>query len=329
MNYILTDISRNRLTIPVSVVIAIVLGSITFFTNESFLPSVQPLNPIWNYFSETNSFLGTGVLINLLLVMVTGWGLFKMNENFALSHFRSALPFLFYLLFQVTNPPLQSVSEGSVAAILISVALFVLFGSYQAEKSSEHGFLIGMLMGGLSMVWSRAIFYFPVFIIGLWMMRSLRLKTLLAALIGLVTLYWLQFALYFFNDKVALFPVQFEGLFDFSIPDITQIPLWIQVNVVVTFLIGLISGTKLLISNLQEKVRTQACYNFVILLSTVASALLVFDSSDLTGHLTIMYMTIALLAGDVFTASVSKGSVALFFTIIAIYAALFGWFFIG
>lgn len=323
MNYLLNDISRNRLTIPVTSLLAVIFAFVSSFFMQQGFDNQQPDNVLWGIVSQWNLTPVAAHYLNLAIGIVTAWSIFKMNEHFSLSHFRSTLPFLFYVLLFLGNPMLQFPSEGTFSAIFITGAIFLLFTAYQQERSASYGFITGVLLGTLSLFWTKGLFYVPIFIIGLWFMRCLTLRSLLAILLGGIGIFWLQFADYFWTEKTPLFFDQFKELSRLGMPDLSRIPIFVQSNFLLTLLLGIISGTKLLISNLQEKVRTQACYNFIILLSISATLLSFFDFANISGHLTIMYLTVAILVADFFTTLETKSATYLFFLIPLLYLGLY------
>lgn len=319
------DISRNRISIPVSIFASLILTVLSVWFLHTFLPASQPDNPVWNLVEQWQLTGRQGIIINYLITLAVGWGIFKTNEAFSLSHFRSYLPFLFYLLLQTTNPPLQFVSEGTFTALFGLSAIILLFASYQRTTASEQGFWVGLLLGTLGLCWTKALLYVPLFVLGFWLMRSSKFKVLLAVILGLLTPFWLQFSWMFFTGDITPFKNQFTELTHFDLYAMAQISLPLQVNLAITLLLGMISGSYLLVTNLREKVRTQACFNFLILLSILSTVLCIVDSDNLTGHLTFFYITIAFLASNIFLKVQTKLSNFLFLLIIFAYLTAYAY----
>ncbi|MGL4293547.1 MAG: hypothetical protein ACRCSQ_08225 [Bacteroidales bacterium] len=320
MNPIIRNISRNRAAIPVGIIITMIMTTMTFLFLNRLLPSAQPDNSVWSFFESMKGNIHRGIILNYLLVIASGWVLFKINEGFSLSHYRSYLPFLFYLLLQITNPLIQFFSEGSIVAILAIPAIAVLFASYQNENGTEQGFWTGLLIGTLGLFWTRGLLYIPVFIIGLRIVRSWKFRTFLSLLFGIAVPFWLQFAWYFFRGEPDIFTNQFLSLRNFQIDAILRIPLSLQMHLGITIFLGMVGGTYLLITNFREKVRTQAYFNFLILLSLFSTALSIVDANNMSGHVTFVYLTIALLASNYFLKVQTKLTSFLFSLIIAAYS---------
>lgn len=314
-------LSGNRIVIPICVVITMIMTGLSAFYLQSLLPSLQPENPLWIIPESWKDALQRGVILNYLITLIAGWGVFKMNESFSLSYSRNYLPFIFYLLFQTTNPALQFLSEGSFAVVFGLSAIAILFGSYQREQASEFGFWVGLCWGILSIFWTKALLYLPLFFLGFWLMRSWRFKVLPAILSGLLTPFWLQFSWMFFKDELPAFTHQFKELSIYVPKAITTIPFELKVNLGVTLGVGIVAGFYLLVTNFREKVRTQACFNFLILLSMVSAALCIVDSTNITGHLSLFYITVTFLASNIFLKAQTKAAGFLFLIIIAAYFA--------
>ncbi|MEG1586116.1 MAG: hypothetical protein RR346_04510 [Bacteroidales bacterium] len=316
---LIKDISRNRLSIPVAILLSLVLSGLTFWFVSHLLPSAQPDNSVWIPIESLKENLHRGVIVNFLVAIAGSWGIFKLNEAFSLSHYRTYLPFLFYLLLQVTNPSLQFISEGTFTMLLGIPALAVLFTSYQRETASGEGFRVGILLGILSIFWSKGLLYAPLFLIGFWLMRSWNLKIFTGALLGVIAPFWIQFSWMFFKGDSPLFFSQFEELSGYAITAITAIGLPMKINLGLTFLLATITGSYLLVTNFREKVRTQAYYNFLILLSIYSAALCIVDSKNITGHLTWLYISEAFLISNIFIKVQTKLTTFLFLLIIGAY----------
>lgn len=323
MNALIRDISHNRSSMALAIFCSLVLTAITFLLQKEFLPSDQPFNELWGTFEGWKSNLQRGVILNYLFVLTSAWSLFKINETYALSHTRTYLPFWVYIILQITNPGLQFISEGTLAALTVIPSIFLLFQSYQREKASEFGFLIGLIFGSLTLFWLKGIYYMPFFILGFWFMRCLSFKVLLASVIGFIIPLWLQFAWKFFNNETISFIYQFQPIAQFELPKLTQIPLYLQINGGVTLLTGIVASVYLLITNFQEKVRTQAYFNFLILLSLISAILCLLDLNNLSGHLTILYLSVTFLASNIFIKVQTKAVTFLFLMITAAYLAAF------
>lgn len=315
------DISRNRIVIPVSIVISLIMTGLSAIFLQTLLPSTQPDNLIWNWVEGWKQYLQQGIFINYIVTLAAGWSVFKINETFSLSHYRSYLPFVFYLLLQITNPYLQFISEGTLAVLLGLPTIAILFASYQREQASEYGFWVGLLWGTLALFWTKALLYLPLFLIGFWLMRSWRFKAFLSILIGAIAPFWLQFSWWFFKGEILPFTNQFHELYHYVPKAITSIPLALQINLGATLLIAIIAGFYLLVTNIREKVRTQACFSFLILLCVLSATLCLIDSDNITGHLSLFYITVAFLASNIFLKVQTKPTGFLFFIIIAAYFA--------
>lgn len=315
----LKDISRNRVSVPVTILLSLILTTLTYWFLSGVLPSAQPSNSVWNLFEGWKENRQWGVILNYLLVIVGGWGIFKINETFSLSHYRTYLPFLFYLLFQVTNPSLQFVSEGSFAALFGIPAIALLFAAYQQERAAEQAFWVGLFVSLTTLFWTKALLYLPLFLVGFWIMRSWRLKVFLGLLIGLACPFWLQFAFLFFRGDLPAFFKPFSELINYQLPQLSDIPISLQIHLATTLFIISLAGSYLLVTNFREKVRTQAYYSFLIGLSFFAAALCILDMTNISGHLTYLYISAAFLASNIFLKVQTKLISFLFLMIISAY----------
>lgn len=270
---------------------------------------------LWSWAMFLNGTPYGGICLNYLLILFEGWGIFKISEGFSLTHSRTNFPFIMYLLFQISNPRLQYLSEGSAVALIMLPIIAMLFLTYQKPDATREGFIVGILSGMLFILWNKSLLYYPLIIIGFWNMRSLNLKTFLSTLLGLAAIFWMQFIYLFWTDQLGMFTEPFVDLFQFQLIQFESLPIGLIIHIAVIGLTTLIALIYLIVSNFQEKVRIQASYNLFILTFFFAIAGILVDSGNLPGHLTIFYITSAFLSANILTKVQTKATLVLFFII--------------
>lgn len=261
-------------------------------------------------------------LLNALLVLVGGVLLLRINNRFSLIQKHTLLPFIFFLLFELVSPSLTLLGDGNVTAVVLLLLFTLLFHSYQSEKA-QPAFLIMLTLALCTLFCTRTVYYIPLFLIGFAQMRYLSVKSLLGALVGLVTPFWIGIGL----DWIA--PSQLTRLlpdFDLVIPQ--TIPydnpqLW---AVVLTALLGLFSGTTMLYTTFNEKRQIRAYNGFVNLSSVYAALLLILDYRNYTLYLPVLNAAVAMQAAIFFTNNGGrKPAVISFYLVLILYIALFTW----
>ncbi len=100
----------------------------------------------------------------------------------------------FFAVMQLSEPDLSvTFYGGSLLVAVMPLCLMLLFGCYRAPNRTRSVFLIFMLLSGLSAFQYCFLVYLPVFLIGCAQMRILNARTLVAALLGCITPWWILF----------------------------------------------------------------------------------------------------------------------------------------
>lgn len=261
-------------------------------------------------------------LVNSILILLSGVLLLRINNRYSLIQKHTLLPFLFFLLMELSSPALAWLDDGNVTTVVMLFLLALFFQSYQCEKA-QPAFLIFGTLALCTFFCTRFAYFVPLFLIGFFQMRYLSVKSLLGALIGFVTPFW-------FGIGIDLIPFsRLETLlpdFNFTLPQTLPCDnpqFWI---VVLTALLGLFSGTTMLYTNFNEKRQIRAYNGFINLLSIYAAILLVLDYRNYTFYLPVLNTAVSMQAAFFFTNNGNrKPGVILFYLVLVLYLALFIW----
>ena len=267
----------------------------------------------------------TSTLFNHLFTALLSLGgailLLRINDRFSLIQKRTLLPFIFFLLFQVTSPALSFLCNGNLVAVLLLLLLFIFFGAYQQGKA-QPAFLIAMIISASTIFAPRFFYYIPLFIIGFFQIRYASLKSLMGCLVGIITPFWIGIGLDIIKiDQTALLRP------DFSLQHLLSIPydnpqLW---TVILTLLLGFFSGISNLYTTFNEKRQIRAYNGFINLLSVYTAILLLLDYQNYTFYLPILNAAVAIQSSFLFTNNDKKAIVVLFYLVLTLDIALFTW----
>ncbi|MDO5571402.1 MAG: hypothetical protein Q4F97_08065 [Bacteroidales bacterium] len=312
------NISRSNNIVPITILCSLILGLLSYFTGGIEQPETWN-NALWNigsFFAKSN-FMFFG--INTLILLISGWILYKISEYFTLSQHRSYLPFLFFILFEFTSTPLTYISKGSFVFLFVIPALITLFQSFQERNSSNFAFLTGMFLGLLSFIWIKGLILVPIFIIGYGIMRSLTFRSFLALILGTLSIFWIEFVYFFFNDESLKFISQFKDIFHISIIDINSLSVPTLIMLSVTLFFSIITGGNLFFSSYLEKIKTQMCYKFLLLLNFFGWASLIFSNGRMSCELSLIFISLAMMTSNFFQGNERKYKNVLFILMIATY----------
>ncbi len=178
------------------------------------------------------SFAVLGVM--LLLIVHFNTTIFFINE-------RTFLPAVIFLLFTSLFPEYQVLNPVLPAAVLFMLALIRIMDSYRKQDIAYNFFDAGILIGTASLFYANMIWLGIILIISIAMIRTMIIKEIFLALVGLITPFLLTAGILYVAGKD---PVLFlhdigENLFGYSVVyDFTRVT---TASVIIAALLLLIS----------------------------------------------------------------------------------------
>lgn len=132
-----------------------------------------------------------------------------VNRTFNLLRTSSVLLGGLYLLMQCSVPEISArFVPGTVLTLLALIVTALLYSCYQRPERTQTVFLAFFLCTAASFAQAAALIYLPVLLAGCIQMRSFTLRTVVAAILGILTPFWLM---------LGFHPDGFRGLY---LPDV-------------------------------------------------------------------------------------------------------------
>ncbi len=243
-----------------------------------------------------------------------------LNKVFNVLRSMTSLFIGLFAMMQLATPDLLGqFYTGTLLALVIPVCIFLLFSCYRDPGSTRHIFLIFFLLSGFSTTQYCFLLYVPAFLIGCAQMRIFNLRTITAALMGLVTPWWILcgFGL-----------IDFEN-FDF--PSFTSILSTIGADDAILLLItvGTTAGIMLLffILNFMKTIAYNArarAINGVFIVTALSTVIaMAVDFTNILSYVPMLNFCAALEATHYLSTHRADKSVFAILILIAVYAALF------
>lgn len=170
---------------------------------------------------------------NILVVVTAG----LIAKFFNVLRSSTSLPLALFGAFQLATPGLSAqFYTGSVLAVLVSGCLMLLFSCYRAHMRTRRIFLIFLLLSAACATQYCYALYIPVFLLGCGQMRVFNGRTAVAALLGIVTPWWLMGAAGMLSAGTLRVP-QFVSIFQ-TINSGTAAHLLVTVGLTALLLVG-------------------------------------------------------------------------------------------
>ena len=284
-------ITAGRWTLPV----AILISAICQVATDFLLPESK----------EPSSWVNR--LLSLLLCGATGYFLIVLNNTFALIRMRASVQTAIYFLLVTVCPTLHQLHAGNVAAAALLSSFFFLFGSYQLMQPSGMLFHTFVCLGVGSLLFPPLIYLVPMYWIGSYMFQSLTLRSFFASLVGLLLPYWFLFGYVAWQQQWSLF-AELAAKWLPSGESLQVLQPWETGTLSYLALLFAVSAAHCLLASLDDKLRTRAYLQFLILLNVVLFAGVFFFPTYCACWIALLLIGVSILAGHLFVLTHSKSS---------------------
>lgn len=288
---------------------------------------------IWGYTIIQDGTGGILTYMNLLLYLAFGVLIGCYGDRLTMGNRKVTLPATLFFMGCAVNPQLAPWQEGTIYLILMAGAYHILLDTYRSNTAMGSYFTAFCLVGIASLHCPQLLYAAPVLILCSGFMQSLHIRTILAALFGILMPYWTAFCILFVTDNTHLIqPFVSEltmGITQTSA--LIHIPLGENNTVAVPMIIVQLIWTLLLIVpatvhhilSTTSKVRTRTNrYMQIGYMTTLLAATLLLPSLYTALQPVVVALT-AILSYDFFTVG-RKGRNIWFITLFCIWLLILG-----
>lgn len=260
--------------------------------------------------------------VNIFLVGATAEVMILINRHFNLLRTTSIF-FVAYFAFTMAATPavLGQLSASSLLALFVMGGIWILFSIYDIRPSSRRVFLAFFLLGlGLLVEYTFAL-YIPLFIAGLGQMKILRIKKIIAAILGIITPAWIAWGL-------AIVPVPEIPKFEFTPPAmlLSMPQIWpLLTAAALTLLTGFFLGCFNLIKIMGFNAQARAYNGLIALISIATGVFAIVNFTNIAFYLTVLNACVAFQVGHFFRLTVMRRGYIVVTTLMAAYLGIYVW----
>lgn len=188
------------LTIFLIIVILLLLWASAFVKLKGQFSWYFDLNsmPLYGLLSDL---IGTnplpGIIVTFLLVSLMAFLMVNLNTILFFIHERTFLPALIYILLSGLFPQYQLLNPAIIGAAFLMFAIRSIMDAYRVTGTAYNFFDAGILISTGSLFYANLIWFGPITIIGIALLRTWNLKEILLSFLGLVTPYILTLGIYY------------------------------------------------------------------------------------------------------------------------------------
>lgn len=229
--------------------------------------------PLWNAICKVLPGKAFTYAIGMLLMLGGAFLLHRANYILVLIREKTLLPFLFYVLFISTNPDFLPLKSTSVGVFCLILAIYQLFTSYHEPQAKSNAYNAALLIGIGSLLWIHILWFIPLFWVGMYNFRTLNLRTFLASLLGVGTVYWFLLGWCIWFADFTPFTIPFATLFRLNLLMPAGIGLVDWIGILLMASLTTISAINIITHEYEDTLRTRQFLSFLILMAICTFAM--------------------------------------------------------
>ena len=278
--------------------------------------------PLWNTICQTLPGKEFTYIIGITLMFGGAFLLHRANYVLVLIREKTMLPFLFYVLFISTNPDFFPLKSTSVGVFCLILAIYQLFTTYHDPGAREKAYSAALLIGIGSLLWVHLLWFLPLFWLGMYNFRTLNIRTFVASLFGILTVYWFDFGWCVWEWDFTAFTIPFTSLFKIRFLAVlgTGIIDWIQIVLVAGLTI--IASLNIVTHEYEDNLRTRQFLSFLIVMAIWSFGLFFIYEQSSEEFLEMACVPASILIAHFFTVNRGKYIFWLFHFSVVMFIAL-------
>lgn len=243
---------------------------------------------------------------SLVLILVAGVLLVRVNREFSLSDSKSTLPITLFFMGCGIASDLWVQGGVGLLFVLFSLACYILLRTYRERDAVGRYFAAFVLIGIQCMLAPPLLLTLPLLVLCGVFMESLHLRTFFAALWGLVCPFWIVCGILFLIDRTEFIAPYLDNVVSMASPS----HLWLYsphrwVQLLWAMLIALPSSVVVLL-NRTMKLQTSVVFRLLIGALVVLFISMWMASAYYAALLPCVMMGVALLGSALFATDNSR-----------------------
>ncbi|NDV55469.1 hypothetical protein D0T51_06970 [Parabacteroides sp. 52] len=289
-----------------------------YITSLGFPVYEEPTgSPLWNQICRLLPNKIFTYLIGLGLMLCGAFLLYRANYALMLIREKTLLPFLLYVLFLSSNANFFPLKSTTVGVFCLILALYQLFTSYHDPEATVKSFKTALIIAIGSLLWIHILWFLPLFWDGMYRFRTLTLKTFVASLLGVATVYWGVLGWCVWQEDYTAFTVPFASLLDIHFLTKDAAPLLDWVNLIYIVILLMAAAINILTHEHEDNLRTRLFLFFLIKFAFWSLLFFFFYRESAEEFMHMACIPAAILTGHFFSVRRNRYTVAVFlFTVI-------------
>lgn len=315
VNSFKNNVVKGKLFVLIAVLFSVLVRLLYYFlSNNSDTYQFESEGYLWKLIDPVFNNLSISLIFSFISTVCISSLIYFINVKYSLIRVKTTLPITLSILVFNSHPAFLHMNPYYIGAICILLAISSLFGSYSSDKCELNCLKITFIIsfGGLFVPFLLA--FIPVFWIGLIMVRSFKLKSILASIFAIFIVFLPVFSYFLFTDNLDAFTRPFLSI---TFDQLLYIPL-IHYDKVQYIILGffLVILAIVLIHNYlnsyKDKIRVRALISFLSLLAIVSLLFSILVNVNYFISIYVLFVAVAFLLSHLFAVVESKWYVYLY-----------------
>jgi hypothetical protein len=264
------------------------------------IPTKESDTPLWVALCSLLSGKEVVYIAGGLLTMVGAFLLHRANYTLALIKEKTYLPFFLYIFFISANPDFFPLNPASIGIVFIIASLYLLFLSYHDSEARKLAYNTALILSTGSLLWAHILCFFPLFWYGMYLFRTLTLRTFLASLLGLATVYWLLLGWSVWQDDFSFFTALSDKFADVQILTLSSVSILNWVEIIIVGVLNFVATINIIKNSHNENQRTRQYLQFLMILGVWSFSLFFLFEQSANEFLQIACISSAILVTHFF-----------------------------
>lgn len=311
--------SRGALAVAIMVMIvasvyALNQGVVSSFRENSGL--VFPSANEWIGSSSGNLWLSVIAELFVVAMMIYINKVFSIPKTITLSYA------VFFAAMQTATPEISCrLYSGTVLCVIVALSILLMFSSFGQYSARRRVFLVFFMLSAAATTQYAFLIYIPVFFVACAQMRILSLQTVLAALLGVITPWWILLGFGIVSLVDIHFPQNFSALAGLEQNDRVAIMVTAGFTAIVGLSAYVLSWLKLMTYN----AATRSCNGLLALTTFVTMIAMAVDYSNMSTYMPLLNFCAAFMLGHVFVIRNSSRAWIWYVSIVIMYYVIYLW----
>ena len=173
----------------------------------------------------------------LILLAATNYLMIEMSKDIIFLRIRSWMVTSTFMMLTAGCGFNYGSMEAGIVGLCTAITLFMLFLTYQNPEDVNHTYYAYLSLGIASLFYVQALYFVPlIWLLTLYTIQSLGIRTWLSSLLGLITPYWFALPLFLYWQDFDTIKEHFSPLVYFPDSEISLMPIQIILFIVVAAL---------------------------------------------------------------------------------------------